>query len=155
MLVGHAQPWTVQDMQRPQRHGSGRALLATILLFSRLCFTLPQGKLWRAPLPYSAPRLLPTDQNPKDQQQRKDLSLPSISFSGANNPWVLKSTTDSKNVEPWRDSGLGEPWVHESGLEYRDVATIEAARSVARFARNNQYLGSFKTRQGEIMIRYF
>ena len=68
------------------------------------------------------------------------------------------TTTEAKNVknvEPWRDSGLGEPWVHESGLEYRDVATIEAARSVARFARNNQYLGSFKTRQGEIMIRYF
>ena len=56
-----------------------------------------------------------------------------------------------ENVEPWRDSGLGEAWVHKSGLEYRDVATIEAARSVARFAQNNQYLGSFKTRQGEVM----
>ena len=61
-----------------------------------------------------------------------------------------------KNLEPWRGSGLADdPWVHESGLEYRDVATIEAARSVARFARTNQYLGSFKTRRGEIMIKYF
>ena len=57
-----------------------------------------------------------------------------------------------ENVEPWRDSGLGEAWVHKSGLEYRDITTIEAARSVARFAQNNQYLGSFKTRQGEVMI---
>ena len=38
------------------------------------------------------------------------------------------------------------------GLEYRDVATIEAARSVARFAWANQYLGSFKTRQGTMMM---
>ena len=153
-------------MQRLRRLESGRAILATsILLFSRICFVLPQRQLWKAPLPYSAPRILPTDQNAKDQQQRRELSLPSSSSSGSNNPWVLKSRPEyrvvstlqaKKNLEPWRGSGLSDdPWVHDSGLEYRDVATIEAARSVARFAHTNQYLGSFKTRQGEIMIKYF
>ena len=45
------------------------------------------------------------------------------------------------------------PWLLASGLEYRDRATIEAAQSVARFARTNQYLGSFKTTQGELAIK--
>ena len=147
-------------MQRLRRFESGRAVLATsILLFSRICFVLPQRQLWKAPLPYSGPRFRPTDQNPKD------LSLPSSTSSGSNNPWVIKSRPEylevttlqaKKNLEPWRGSGLADdPWVHESGLEYRDVATIEAARSVARFARTNQYLESFKPRRGEIMIKYF
>ena len=151
-------------MQRLRRLESGRAILATsILLFSRICFVLPQRQLWKAPLPYSAPRILSTDQNPKDQQQRRELSLPSSSSPGSNNPWVLKSRPEyrvvstleaKKNPEPWRGSGLSDdPWVHESGLEYRDVATIEAARSVARFAHTNQYLGSFKTRRGEIFLQ--
>ena len=153
-------------MQRLRRLESGRAILATsILLFSRICFVLPQRQLWKAPLPYKAPRILSTDQNAKDQHQRRELSMPSSSSSGSNNPWVLKSRPEyrvvstleaKKNLEPWRGSGLSDdPWVHESGLEYRDVATIEAARSVARFAHTNQYLGSFKTRKGEIIIKYF
>ena len=66
---------------------------------------------------------------------------------------MVSTLEAKKNLEPWRGSGLSDdPWVHDSGLEYRDVATIEAARSVARFAHTNQYLGSFKTRRGEIMI---
>ena len=150
-------------MQRPQGVESGGAILATILLFSRISFALPQRQLWKAPLPYSAPAFLPTGQNAKEQQQRKDLSFLSTSSSGSNNPWVLKSSPDLmtkeaqnvRNLEPQRDSALEEPWVHESGLEYRDRFTIEAARSVARFARTNQYLGSFKTRRGEMLMEYF
>ena len=142
-------------MQRLRRLESVPVKLATsFLLLSRICLVLPQSQLWRTPLPYSAPRYLSIDQNPKDMQ----LSSPTLSSSGSNNPWVLKpsSPTTEKNPKPWRGSGLAnDPWVHESGLEYRDVATIEAARSVARFARTNQYLGSFKTRQGEIIMKYF
>ena len=128
------QPWTsVQDMQRLQRRESGRAILATsILLFSRIPFVLPQHQLWRAPFEH--------------------LSLPSSASSESNNRWVLKSSPPTKR-NPWRDSGSpNDPWVHESGLEYRDVATIEAARSVARFAKTNQYLGSFKTRRGQVYL---
>ena len=115
-------------MQRPQGVESGGAILATILLFSRISFALPQRQLWKAPLPYSAPAFLPSGQNAKEQQQRKDLSFLSTSSSGSNNPWVLKSSPDLmtkeaqnvRNRESWRDSALEEPWVHESGLEYRD-----------------------------------
>ena len=41
------------------------------------------------------------------------------------------------------------PWMLESGRRYRDIRTIEAARSVALFAQKNQYLGSFKIHDGE------
>ena len=111
----------------------GKLVNPLLLLFltTSLALALPQGQLWTSPLPHSPSYL--RSSAPQQNWTTTPTEVPSV----VNSPKV------------WDSQGLKAPWVHESGLEYRDVATIEAARSVARFAHNNQYLGSFKTRRGE------
>ena len=112
----------------------GGKLVNPLLLFffsTSLALALPQGQLWMSPLPHSPSS--PRSSVPQKSWTTTATKVPNV----VNSPKV------------WDSPGLEAPWMHKSGVEYRDIATIEAARSVARFAHNNQYLGSFKTRRGE------
>ena len=111
----------------------GKLVNPLLLLFctTSLALALPQVQLWTSPLPHSPSS--PRSSAPHQNWTTTPREVPSV----VNSPRV------------WDSQGLEAPWMHKSGLDYRDMATIEAARSVARFAHNNQYLGSFKTRRGE------
>ena len=122
-------------MRRTEKLDPGGKIVLLIFTTS-LALALPQGQLWTSPLPHSPSS--PRSSAPQQNWPTTPTEVPSV----VNSPKV------------WDSQGLEAPWMHESGVEYRDVATIEAARSVARFAYNNQYLGSFKTRRGEPWINF-
>ena len=122
-------------MRRTHKLEPGGKIVLLIFTTS-LALALPQGQLWTSPLPHSPSS--PRSSAPHQNWTTTPREVPSV----VNSPRV------------WDSQGLEAPWMHKSGLDYRDMATIEAARSVARFAHNNQYLGSFKTRRGEPKINY-
>ena len=83
------------------------------------------------------------------------LGQPEANMPATGKGFYVRDEGSQSRPFTWRreqsQTDLG-PWILESGRIYRDIRTIEAARSVALFAQKNQYLGSFKIHNGETNI---